>query len=153
MLRGRAAAGGVLRCRPVMTRSLVRLRHSPMARFLALLAMVAQLGLVVAGTAHQALMLAQAHGDAVEVCTAWGIERVLVPAGGKSGAEDLPSPDLPQAGCAICAASGLLAGPATPPSCLPAPPVAVAAGSATAAAPISSRSYELPPTRGPPAVS
>ena len=113
MLRGRAAAGGVLRCRPVMTRSLVRLRHSPMARFLALLAMVAQLGLVVAGTAHQALMLAQAHGDAVEVCTAWGIERVLVPAGGKTGAEDLPSPDLPQAGCAICAASGLLAGPAT----------------------------------------
>lgn len=124
-----------------------------MARFLALLAIVAQLGLVVAGTAHQARMLVQGHGDVVEVCTAWGIERVSLPAGDDSGTEDLPSPGLPLADCAICAASGLLAGPAASPPCLPAPLVAVAASSAGPAEPIPSRSYELPPKRGPPAVS
>lgn len=124
-----------------------------MARFLALLAMVAQLGLVVAGTAHQARMLVQGHGDVVEVCTAWGVERVSLPAGVDSGTEDRPSPGMPWADCPICAASGLLAGPAASPPCLPAPLVAVAAGPAPADSPIPSRSYELPPTRGPPAVS
>lgn len=136
-----------------MSRTFARLRHSPIARFLALLAMVTQLGLVVSGTAHQALMLAQGHGDVVEVCTAWGIERVSLPAGNDSGSEESPEPGLPLTDCVICAASGLLAGPAAPPSCLPAPVVAVAAGPAAAAAPIPSRSHELPPTRGPPAVS
>jgi len=137
-----------------MTRTFVRLRRSPVARFLALLAMVAQLGLVVAGTTHQALMLVQGHGGTVEVCTAWGIEQVSVSASGNSGANELPSSGMPQADCAICAAAGLLAAPAAPASCLPAPLVAVAAGStAVAAAPIPSRSYLLPPTRGPPAVS
>ncbi|HMO44799.1 MAG TPA: hypothetical protein PKB14_02065 [Rubrivivax sp.] len=124
-----------------------------MARFLALLAIVAQLGLVVAGAAHQAAMLVQDRGVAVEVCTAWGTERVLLPAGDDSATEEPPSRGLPLTDCAVCAASGLLAGPATSPTCPPAPPVAVAAGPAAAAAPIPSRSHELPPTRGPPAVS
>lgn len=52
-----------------------------MGRFLALLAIAAQLGLVVAATAHRALMLVQDRGLAVEVCTARGIERVSLPAG------------------------------------------------------------------------
>lgn len=124
-----------------------------MARCLALLAVVAQLGLVVAGTAHLALMLAQDRGIALEVCTAWGIERVSLRGGDESGTDELPSPNLPLADCAVCAASGLLAGPTASPSCLPAPMVAVAAGHAATVAPIPSRSRELPPTRGPPAVS
>lgn len=124
-----------------------------MGRFLALLAIVAQLGLVVAATAHQALMLVQDRGLAVEVCTAWGIERVSLPAGDDPGTEDLPSPGLPLSDCAICAASGLLAGPAASPSCLPTSLVAAAAGPPAADPPIASRSCVLPPTRGPPAVS
>jgi len=136
-----------------MTRTFVRLRHSPMARFLALLAMVAQLGLVVPSTAHRALMLAQGGGDAVEVCTARGIERVSLPAGNDVGTGELPAPGVPLTDCAVCAASGLLAGLAASPSCLPAPHVAAAAGPAAKAAPIPSRTRELPPTRGPPAVS
>jgi len=138
-----------------MTRSLVRLRRFPMARFLALLAMLAQLGMVVGGTAHQARMLVQGDGQTVEVCTARGIERVFVPAGDDPATEGQPSTGVPLADCALCAAAGLLAGPATSSPSLSAPLLAVAAGpvAAAGAAPIPSRSYEFPPTRAPPAVS
>lgn len=137
-----------------MTPTFARLRRSRIASSLALLALVAQFGLALASTAHHArLLLAQGSGAMGEVCTVAGVERPSPSGDRAADPRGVPSPETRQADCAVCAAAGVLAMPA---SCAPgiaAPLPAAASGPADSGAPIAARFDPLPPPRAPPLVS
>ncbi len=136
-----------------MIASFTRLRHSRFARGLALLALLAHLGLGIASGAHHARMLANGLDTWAEVCTPFGIERLPLFDDRDPSIPDAPSVDVRLADCVVCATAGLLA---APPGGLPTAGVpahdAAPPPSATPAS-IAPRTELRPPSRAPPSIS
>ncbi|MGL1831968.1 DUF2946 family protein [Rhodocyclaceae bacterium SMB388] len=100
-----------------MTRFRPGLRLPRIALWLAFLATLSHLGLGYASAQHHARMLASGSGAWGEVCTPFGIERILLPEAEQDGQDDPPAATQ-MAECLVCAAASF-AGP--PPSAAPQP--------------------------------